>query len=51
MTAQLKTATLVTYEGEGHGAYLSGSQCVAKLVDSYLLDGKLPRRGATCPAA
>ncbi|GAA4504983.1 MULTISPECIES: alpha/beta hydrolase [Nonomuraea] len=51
LTAQLKTATLVTYEGEGHGAYLSGSQCVAKLVDSYLLDGKLPRRGATCPAA
>ncbi|MFI7699084.1 alpha/beta hydrolase [Nonomuraea sp. NPDC049480] len=51
LTAQLKTATLVTYEGEGHGAYLSGSKCVAGLVDAYLIDGKVPQKGATCPAA
>ncbi|MEW1841367.1 alpha/beta hydrolase [Nonomuraea angiospora] len=51
LTAQLKTARLVTYEGEGHGAYLSGSKCVLELVNSYLIDGKLPERGATCPAA
>ncbi|SEG40918.1 alpha/beta hydrolase fold [Nonomuraea solani] len=51
LTAQLKTATLVTYQGEGHGAYLSGSKCVQGLVDSYLVDGKMPERGATCPAA
>ncbi|MFG1942627.1 alpha/beta hydrolase [Nonomuraea sp. NPDC048826] len=51
LTEQLGTATLITYEGEGHGAYLSGSQCVTRLVDAYLLDGKLPRQGATCPAA
>ncbi|HEX4818520.1 MAG TPA: alpha/beta hydrolase [Nonomuraea sp.] len=51
LTAQLKTATLVTYEGEGHGAYLSGSKCVQGLVDGYLLEGKVPQKGATCPAA
>ncbi|MFG2077637.1 alpha/beta hydrolase [Nonomuraea maritima] len=51
LTAQLKTGTLVTYEGEGHGAYLSGSKCVQQLVNSYLIDGKLPQKGATCPAA
>ncbi|WP_433431354.1 alpha/beta hydrolase [Nonomuraea sp. CA-141351] len=49
LTAQLKTATLVTYEGEGHGAYLSGSKCVQGLVDGFMLDGKLPSKGATCP--
>ncbi|MGW0807964.1 alpha/beta hydrolase [Nonomuraea sp. NPDC002799] len=51
LTAQLRTATLVTYEGEGHGAYLSGSKCVQGLVDSFLIDGKLPDKGAKCPAA
>jgi pimeloyl-ACP methyl ester carboxylesterase len=51
LTAQLKTATLVTYQGEGHGAYLSGSKCIQGLVDGYLIDGKLPEKGATCPAA
>ncbi|TMR95117.1 alpha/beta hydrolase [Nonomuraea basaltis] len=51
LTAQLKTATLVTYEGEGHGAYLSGSKCVQELVDAYLLQGTVPEKGATCPAA
>ncbi|MFB4281546.1 MULTISPECIES: alpha/beta hydrolase [unclassified Nonomuraea] len=51
LTAQLKTATLVTYEGEGHGAYLSGSKCVQGLVDSYLIDGKVPSKGTSCPAA
>ncbi|TDE56400.1 alpha/beta hydrolase [Nonomuraea mesophila] len=51
LTSQLRTATLVTYEGEGHGAYLSGSKCVHELVDAYLIDGKVPQKGATCPAA
>jgi pimeloyl-ACP methyl ester carboxylesterase len=51
LTAQLKTATLVTYEGEGHGAYLSGSKCIARLVDNYLIKGKLPERGTSCAAA
>ncbi|MGP3959296.1 alpha/beta hydrolase [Nonomuraea sp. 3N208] len=50
LTRQLKTGVLVTYEGEGHGAYLSGSGCVMKAVDAYLLEGKLPTPSTTCPA-
>ncbi|MFB4285310.1 MULTISPECIES: alpha/beta hydrolase [unclassified Nonomuraea] len=50
LTEQLKTGVLVTYEGEGHGAYLSGNECVTTTVESYLLEGKLPAKGAGCPA-
>ncbi|MFI6321952.1 alpha/beta hydrolase [Nonomuraea sp. NPDC050556] len=50
LTAQLKTAVLVTYKGEGHGAYMSGDRCVQKTVDAYLNDGKVPAEGTTCPA-
>ncbi|MEV6158738.1 alpha/beta hydrolase [Nonomuraea sp. NPDC052129] len=51
LAAQLKTGVLVTYEGEGHGAYMSGSSCVSRLVDAYFLTGKTPGANATCPAA
>ncbi|MFF5205870.1 alpha/beta hydrolase [Streptosporangium sp. NPDC000396] len=50
LTAQLKTGVLVTYEGEGHGAYFSGNRCVADLVNGYLLNGKTPKKGSTCAA-
>ncbi|MDR8410812.1 alpha/beta hydrolase [Nonomuraea sp. 3-1Str] len=50
LTAELKTARLMTYEGEGHGAYTSGNRCIQRKVDSYLLSGKLPARGAVCSA-
>ncbi|MET9336526.1 alpha/beta fold hydrolase [Nonomuraea sp. NPDC003804] len=50
LTKQLKTATLLTYEGEGHGAYLSGSKCIAGAVNAYLLQGKMPEEGASCPS-
>ncbi|MEV0093548.1 alpha/beta hydrolase [Streptomyces sp. NPDC050738] len=39
---------LLTNKGEGHGAYHGGSGCVAKKVDGYLLDGKVPANGAVC---
>nr|WP_221473967.1 alpha/beta fold hydrolase [Planomonospora venezuelensis] len=51
LTEQLKTAVLVTHKGEGHGAYLSGEACVKKTVDTYLLDGKVPAEGTTCPGS
>ncbi|WP_415951085.1 alpha/beta hydrolase [Streptomyces sp. KLOTTS4A1] len=38
----------LTYKGEGHGAYDSGSKCVREAVDGYLLDGKLPESGTVC---
>jgi pimeloyl-ACP methyl ester carboxylesterase len=51
LTARLKTGVLVTYEGEGHGAYVSGSACVMRTVDAYLLKGAIPAANTTCPPA
>ncbi|MFE3454636.1 alpha/beta hydrolase [Nonomuraea sp. NPDC059194] len=50
LVEQLKTATLVTFEGEGHGAYLTGNKCIQGAVNTYLLEGKVPDKGASCPA-
>ncbi|WP_433241559.1 alpha/beta hydrolase [Streptosporangium sp. CA-135522] len=51
LTGELTTGVLVTYKGEGHGAYLSGDACVKKVIDAYFLDGKVPAKGTTCPAS
>ncbi|MEV0623630.1 alpha/beta hydrolase [Nonomuraea sp. NPDC050404] len=48
LTEQLRTGVLVTYEGEGHGAYLTGDACVMRTVDAYVLEGKVPAKGTTC---
>ncbi|MFI7138377.1 alpha/beta hydrolase [Streptomyces massasporeus] len=39
---------LLTWRGEGHGAYGSGSECVDSTVDAYLLDGSVPKDGKVC---
>jgi pimeloyl-ACP methyl ester carboxylesterase len=39
---------LLTWKGEGHGAYGSGSDCVDAAVDSYLLNGTVPKDGKVC---
>ncbi|WP_243708380.1 alpha/beta hydrolase [Actinomadura sp. GC306] len=41
-------ATLLTYRGEGHGAYDTGDRCVRETVHAYLLQGTLPADGASC---
>ncbi|MFF7794165.1 alpha/beta fold hydrolase [Streptomyces sp. NPDC007991] len=38
----------LTWRGEGHGAYGSGSDCVDSTVDAYLLDGSVPKDGKVC---
>ncbi|HCA87139.1 MAG TPA: peptidase [Streptomyces sp.] len=38
----------LTYDGEGHGAYMAGNACTTKTVNAYLLDGKVPEDGKTC---
>jgi len=43
-------ATLVRYQGGGHTAYLFGSGCVDRAVESYLRDLTVPPAGLTCPA-
>lgn len=45
---QLSSASLVTYEGEGHTAYMAGSDCVDDAVEGYLIDGKMPEEGLVC---
>jgi pimeloyl-ACP methyl ester carboxylesterase len=49
VAAQLgRQGRLVTYEGWGHGSYRS-NDCTTAAVDRYLIDLRLPPRGATCP--
>ena len=50
LSDQLKTGVLVTREGDGHTAYTSGNACIKRLVDAYLVDGKVPKDGVTCEA-
>jgi pimeloyl-ACP methyl ester carboxylesterase len=44
-----KAATLVTYEGWGHGVYGRGP-CANRITDRYLVDLTMPARGTRCPA-
>ena len=44
----LADAILLTYEGEGHTAYGRSNSCVDRVVDDFLLDGKLPSSDPTC---
>ena len=39
---------VLTWKGEGHGAYGSGSDCVDSTVNGYLLDGTVPKDGKVC---
>ncbi|MFC5956424.1 alpha/beta hydrolase [Streptomyces pratens] len=39
---------VLTWEGEGHGAYGSGSDCVDSTVNAYLLDDTVPKDGKVC---
>jgi pimeloyl-ACP methyl ester carboxylesterase len=40
---------LLTVTGEGdHGIYAGGNTCVDRIVDGYLIDGKLPRKDLSC---
>jgi len=48
MAKQLKSAVLVTYEGEGHGSYGDKSACVDKLVVNFLVRGEVPADGTKC---
>ena len=39
---------VLTYRGEGHGAYSGGSPCVRNHVNTYLLRGEPPADGTVC---
>ncbi|GGL78193.1 peptidase [Streptomyces fumigatiscleroticus] len=43
-----KVGVVLTWKGEGHTAYGSGSDCVDSAVNGYLLNGTVPRDGKVC---
>ncbi|MFB9677048.1 alpha/beta hydrolase [Streptosporangium vulgare] len=49
LASQLSSGVLVGFDGDGHTAYLTGSTCVDRLVDDYLIDLTVPKDGTRCP--
>lgn len=49
LAGALGSATLLTWEGEGHTAYPKTS-CITAAVDAYLLRLEVPATGTRCPA-
>jgi TAP-like protein len=47
LAKELRSAVLVTHEGEGHTAYLTNS-CVEAAVDAYLVALTVPKDGSVC---
>jgi pimeloyl-ACP methyl ester carboxylesterase len=50
MTDALESAVLLTYEGDGHTAFLRGGSCIETAVVDYLVDLVVPPPGTRCPA-
>lgn len=48
LNRQLPTSTLLTYNGDGHTAYGSGSKCIDSALETYLLTGTPPAAGTVC---
>ncbi|QOC90683.1 alpha/beta hydrolase [Micromonospora craniellae] len=48
--ARQSGATLLTYDGAGHGVYSFGSDCVGDATTRYLIHVKTPPPGTRCPA-
>ncbi len=46
---QLESGVLLSWlGGDGHTAYYSGSKCIDKAVDTFLVDGEVPQNGTEC---
>lgn len=48
LASQLENGHLLTYDGDGHTAYLSGPPCIRNAVDAYLTATTLPAANTTC---
>lgn len=48
LSAQLSSAVLLTYEGEGHTAFGRGDACLDGAVHAYFIEGKVPAAGIHC---
>ncbi|WP_226913299.1 alpha/beta hydrolase [Gephyromycinifex aptenodytis] len=45
---QLESGRLITFDGDGHTAYMRSNACVDNAVDAYLSSGKAPKDGLAC---
>ncbi|MCO5318562.1 MAG: alpha/beta hydrolase [Microthrixaceae bacterium] len=50
MTAALEGSVLLTYEGDGHTAFMRGAPCIDDAVVAYLVDLEVPAAGTSCEA-
>ncbi len=48
LVEQLDNAILLTYDGDGHTAYMRGSKCVDSAVDNFFLGREIPANNLTC---
>jgi pimeloyl-ACP methyl ester carboxylesterase len=48
LARQLKSGVLLTYNGDGHTAYLRGDPCVEAAVKDYMLNLVTPKAGTRC---
>lgn len=50
MSTALTGSVLLTYEGDGHTAFLRGGKCIEDAVVNYFVELTLPDPGTRCPA-
>jgi pimeloyl-ACP methyl ester carboxylesterase len=48
LVEQLENAMLLTFDADGHTAYMRGSSCVDQTVDDFLLKREIPQGSITC---
>lgn len=48
MAEQLTSGVLVTRDGDGHTAYITGNSCIQGIVEDYFLNGAVPEEGIVC---
>ena len=48
LAKQLGDAVFVQFNGDGHTAYYSGSNCIDKIVDDFFLNGTEPTANTIC---
>jgi pimeloyl-ACP methyl ester carboxylesterase len=48
LAGQLQTADLLTYDGDGHTAFMQGSRCIDEAITRYFVDGDVPPENKRC---
>jgi len=48
LASTLDNGVLLTRNGDGHTAYLSGNRCIVQNVDDFLIGGTVPAIGTSC---